>query len=73
MLKSLLASSSLSLALLFMPIGTDGPIQAPGISGPAAAFAAQAKKKATAGIDVDLGFDDDDDDCDDDDCDDDDD
>jgi hypothetical protein len=75
MLKTLLASSSLSLVLLLTPILSYGPIDASGISGPSLAMA--HTKKPKAGIEVDLGDDDDDDedDCEDweDDCDDDDD
>jgi hypothetical protein len=63
MLKTLLASSSLSLALLLMPITTFGPIDASGISGASLAMA-----HPKAGVDVDVGFGDDDDDDDDDDC-----
>ncbi len=74
MVKTLLMSASLSVVMLFVPIGAFSPDPLHGFSMPSSALAAQTKKKK-AGIEVDFGDDDDDDDCDDgdDDCDDDDD
>jgi hypothetical protein len=65
MLKALIATAALSLAMLVLPLGTYGPITTHGLAGYSPAFAAAKKKKSDIDIDIQIGDDDDDDDDDD--------